>query len=298
MTGPKPRGFQHIDQLRGSFPYADNLPQSLTVEFKIPPVRSLAHCVQFINDAAMPLKKVGLEDAVVGVSGGVDSVTAALVAQEALGTNAVCKVVVDYGTSDAELPDIRKAREAAEALGGPTVVARIADVVSQFESATELVGSWATDLNLQTRLIQNAIFEVADRRGSWVVSTVDRSEHLLGRYTEFFYGHVEPLAALYKTEVIELGKLLGCPPDVLASRPGCETWMWDDELFGTTYEVIDPVLFLLVERRLTPREIADRHAISFEWVRGLADRVALQQARLSTARPGSSRFERLRPRDS
>jgi NAD+ synthase len=244
----------------------------------------ISSTTQFLREVDETLRVIGLDGAVVGVSGGIDSVAAALLIQEALGTDRVCKVVVDYGVFQDDLPSITEAKQIALTLGGPVEWVSIADLVVLHSRSSGSGDSWFFDLNLQTRLIQNAIFQVADRRKAWVASTIDRSERLLGRYTEFFYGHGEPLADLYKTEVYDLAQYLGAPQPALARRPGCESWMWDDDLFGTTYDVIDPVLYLLTEVGLSPEEISREHGIDLEWVRRLNLRMVQQQSRISTRR--------------
>lgn len=277
------RGFNHIEEIRKSFPYAEGLPQRLDIPYKMKmDERVIALITEFVRHVNDTLSPIGIDGAVVGLSGGVDSVTVALLAQLAFGSERVCKVIVDYGVFDRELPSVREAKEVAQMLGGPVELISIGDIVAQYSRLSKSTSPWFLDLNLQTRLVQNAIFQVADMRSAWVISTLDRSERLLGRCTEFFYGHGEPLADLYKTEVYDLAKQLGASEAVLTRKPGCESWMWDDDLFGTTYEVIDPVLHLLTEKQFDHRDISREFGLNAEWVEKLASRVLLQQPRLST----------------
>jgi len=279
------QGLQHLEDIRKSFPYAPNLPQRLDVRYKLPmDGHVVAAGVEFLRRVNDSLNPIGLDGAVVGISGGIDSVATALLAQQALGPERVWKVVVDYGVFRGEMPAIAEAKQIAQLLGGPVISVPIGDLVVRRGRAGDLGTSWFLDLNLQTRSIQNVLFEVADRKSAWVVSTTDRSERLLGRFTEFFYGHGEPLSDLYKTEVYDLARQLGAPEMVLSRKAGCESWMWDDDLFGTTYDVIDPVLYLLTEQHLTPDEVSRKCKIDAEWVRKLAQRMHLQQPRLSTNR--------------
>src|SRR5262249_7383638 len=126
-------------------------------------------------------------------------------------------------------------------------------------------------------------FQTADSMQAAVCATTDRSEGLLGRYTEHFYGHFAPIAHLYKTEVIELARFLGVPGGVVNQRPGCESHWYDDEVLGAGYDVIDPLLHLMVEERLTDADIRVGYGVDdTRWLSKLRERLDRQPARVVT----------------
>jgi NH3-dependent NAD+ synthetase len=117
------------------------------------------------------------------------------------------------------------------------------------------------------------------------VSTVDRSEELLGRQTECFYGQIAPIASLFKLEVEDLARALGVVDILSDPRPGCEAHWYDDEVFGVGYDVIDTVLHLLVDEQRTPEWIAETYGVAdLGWIERVATRVATQPLRLDTRR--------------
>ena len=139
-----------------------------------------------------------------------------------------------------------------------------------------------SEINIITRCIQDAIFQVADSEMAAVVSTTDRSEALLGRHTEHFYGHLAPLIGLFKTDVLGLARACGLPRDVIEQEPGCTDAWLDREVLGAGYEIIDPILYLLVEEAWTADRIADEFGMDPDWLRSIEHRVKHQPARTVT----------------
>jgi NH3-dependent NAD+ synthetase len=136
---------------------------------------------------------------------------------------------------------------------------------------------------METRTIQSLIFQVADSRNALVAATTDRSEWLLGRYTEAFYGHCAPLAGLYKSEVIALARCLNVEDSVQDSRPGCENYWYDDEVLGAGYDVVDSLLHLLVDVGKSPDQIcAELQIEDLDWIEGFSERVQFQPLRTTT----------------
>lgn len=250
--------------------------------------RMVLKLVAWLRAEMTALERVGLEGVVIGLSGGLDSVVAVRLCQMAAGDlGAVEAVTVDLGREgDAER--VAAIRVCAGRLGVSHQVVDGAPSRAAFLAASPAAGAWSA-INTDTRLIQSFLFGRADAMGGFVVSPTDGSERLLGRQTEAFYGQLEPLGALYKSDVRALARILGVLDHLADTRPGCEDYWYDDEVLGAGYDVIDPILHLLSVERRTPEWIADRHGITdLGWLRRIAARVASQPLRLTTRNPARS----------
>jgi NAD+ synthase len=73
---------------------------------------------------------------------------------------------------------------------------------------------------------------------------------------------INPLGDLYKTQVRDLARYLGVPEEILDKAPTAGLWpgQTDEEELGLTYDIIDQILFLLIDRRKSREEtIAEGH---------------------------------------
>jgi NAD+ synthase len=239
--------------------------------------RTEAKIEQFVRDSFSRMNLVSLSNrAVVGISGGLDSTVTAVLCKRALGNRQVLGVIVDKDheeTRDSEL--------VAREIGIPYVTVGPDDLISKFASLVKLK-SPLTGINVETRVVQSIIFQIADGVMGSVFATTDKSERLLGRHTECFYGHIAPLVDLYKTELVELARAIDVPDRVLSSRPGCKNWWWDDEVFGVSYQTLDPILYLMSEKRLSAARIASKYNIDRVWLRKIEARLRNQKLRVDT----------------
>jgi NAD+ synthase len=91
-----------------------------------------------------------------------------------------------------------------------------------------------------------------------VVGTSNKTEILLG-YTTLFgdsASALNPIGDLYKTQVRQLSRALGIPQAIIDKAPSADLWagQTDEGELGFTYERVDQLLALLVDRRYSPRE--------------------------------------------
>lgn len=242
---------------------------------------SLLDCLsQFVRDSVGRLAPIGLKDVVVGVSGGLDSATMAALCRHSLGRERVEAAVVDLGLES----HAAQTREAVEVVRKLDLDFQVIDAAKLLTAATETLTGHGpySQINVVTRTIHSTIFQLADRQSASVASTLNRSEALLGRHMEYFYGHFAPLAGLYKTEVADVGRRLGVPASVLEREPGCYEAWFDREVLGAGYEIIDPILHLLVDRGWTASRIGQEFSIDENWLSRIERRVREHRWRMNT----------------
>ncbi|RPI00896.1 MAG: NAD(+) synthase, partial [Zetaproteobacteria bacterium] len=117
--------------------------------------------------------------------------------------------------------------------------------------------------------------------GALVLGTSNKTELLLGYGT--LHGDmasaVNPLGDLYKTQVRQLSRHLGVPPPIVDKQPSADLWegQTDEAELGFTYEEVDKVLCLLVDRRYEVSELIAEGRFDEKFVRAVARRVQMSQ---------------------
>ncbi|HEX9920560.1 MAG TPA: NAD(+) synthase, partial [Candidatus Methylomirabilis sp.] len=98
-----------------------------------------------------------------------------------------------------------------------------------------------------------------------VLGTSNKSELMLGYGT--LYGDmasaINPLGDLFKTQVWQLARHVGVPEEIMQKKPSADLWegQTDEEELGFTYEEVDQVLMLMIDKRY---EIADLVGAGFD----------------------------------
>jgi NAD+ synthase len=67
---------------------------------------------------------------------------------------------------------------------------------------------------------------------------------------------MNPVGDLYKTQVRQLAAALGVPKEIIQKPPSADLWagQTDEKELGYTYEEVDRLLYLLVDKRFTSEE--------------------------------------------
>jgi len=201
----------------------------------------------------------GLNEYVVGLSGGVDSAVSAALAVRAVGADKVLAYALPGPTSDPG--SLADGRVVAEALGISLDVIELASVV---EPLIALVGAEEDRVrigNLHARLRMTVLFDQSKKRGALVLGTSNKSETLLGYSTLFgdAAASVQPLGDLFKTQVWALAEHLKLPESVVRKPPTADLWpgQSDESELGFGYREADRVLYWLHERGASREALLD-----------------------------------------
>jgi NAD+ synthase len=219
----------------------------------------------------------GLERAVLGLSGGVDSSLVATLAARALGPGNVTGFILPYRTSSAD--SIADAELVARETGIHAV--RI-DITPQIDAYFGLHPD-ASQLRRGNKMARERMSILYDHSAvlrALVLGTSNKTELFLGYGT--IYGDlasaINPIGDLYKTQVWSLARALGVPPGIVDKRPSADLWagQTDEDDLGFTYADVDELLHFMVERRYRHDELV---ALGFDvrFVERVADLVTRSQ---------------------
>lgn len=202
--------------------------------------------------------EAGVNGAVVGLSGGIDSATVAGLAARRLGNDRVLGVLMPAHSHPL---DLEHAALVAKTFKLETLTV---DLSEPFDTLIRLLpdGNQLATANLKPRLRMLTLYHIANTRGLLVAGTGNRTELMVGYFTKYGDGGVDllPLGALYKRDVRAVAKEIGVPAEIIARPPSAGLWagQTDEAEMGITYEELDGVLHAL--------ELGDISAYSDELV--------------------------------
>ncbi|MFN8177868.1 MAG: NAD+ synthase [bacterium] len=230
--------------------------------------------VAFLRDE---LRAAGLEQGVLGLSGGIDSAVVAALAARALGPSNVTGVLMPAATSSAD--SLEDAQAVAAATGIHTrvvpIAAMAAGYLDQVPNASPLRRG-----NVYARCRMIVLYDLSAELGALVLGTSNKAELLLGYGT--LHGDlasaINPIGDLYKTQVRLLAAHLDVPERVRTKAPSADLWVGqsDEADLGASYEDLDRLLSRLVDERVAPDRLIEE---GFEsgFVRRIARQVRVNQ---------------------
>lgn len=219
------------------------------------------------------LHKNGMRDAVVGLSGGIDSSLTCCIAVDALGREHVTGVAMPGPSSSPH------SREDAQALAGNLgirfLVIPITDVYDAFlktlREAFKGLPADVTEENLQARIRGTILMALSNKFGWLVLTTGNKSEGSTGYCTLYgdTAGGFAVLKDVYKTMVYDLARYVNekagkeiIPRRVFEKPPSAELRPGQvDQEKLPPYELLDKILRLYVEE---DRSVADIVAMGYD----------------------------------
>jgi NAD+ synthase (glutamine-hydrolysing) len=263
-------------------------------------------------------RKCGFKQAVIGLSGGIDSTLVAAIATQALGSANVLGVLMPSPYSSDH--SIQDALALAETLGIQTHTLPIGALMQNYDHVLSdvFVGTTAdvTEENLQSRIRGNLLMAIANKFGHLLLSTGNKSEMAVGYCTLYgdMNGGLAAIADVPKTRVYAICEWLNSdlqktgssfdwqscsqlgikannpaacviPPNVLVKPPSAELkpgQMDQDSL--PPYDILDDILRRIIHEHQSLTEIVDAgyesDVVSRIWD-GLADADRKSLARLN-----------------
>ncbi len=203
------------------------------------------------------VKKTGLKNVVMGLSGGIDSAVVAVLAQKAFGDNLLCVKLPSQYSSQSSLDDADKLCQKFS-LRNETV--SIEEMLKAYEEKNPDMDNLRRG-NLSARLRMVTLFDISARESALVLGTSNKSELMLGYGT--LYGDlasaINPIGDLYKSEIFELAVYLDVPKSIINKPPSADLWSGqsDEADLGYSYAELDHALKLYVEERVSYEEIIE-----------------------------------------
>ncbi len=225
-----------------------------------------------VDALAAFVEHAGFDDVVVGLSGGIDSALAAVMAVDALGAERVHGVLLPGPYSSSH--SVTDAQELADNLAMETSVVSICEPFESFERVLakacggKLQGLAAENAQARCRMV--CLMALSNTHGWMVLNTGNRSESLMGYSTLYgdMVGAFAPLGSLYKGEVYALarwrndqaarqGLVPPIPQNVLEKAPSAElsAGQTDEASLGVDYPTLDRLLRLFVDDGLERPEL-------------------------------------------
>ncbi|MBM5805665.1 MAG: NAD+ synthase [Candidatus Verstraetearchaeota archaeon] len=205
-------------------------------------------------------REVKARGVVLGLSGGVDSSTVAVLSVKALGKDRVLALIMPEASST-PASDVEDAIELARTLGIRYEKIDITEAVEGVLKASGRRGNKVAQGNVKARMRMTLLYYMANLEGRIVVGSGDRSELLIGYFTKYGDGGVDilPLGGLYKTQVRELAKHIGIPDKIVRKKSSPRLWPGHraEEELGMSYEDMDMILHLHADLGHSTEKIAE-----------------------------------------
>lgn len=212
-------------------------------------------------------QKSGLQKAVIGLSGGIDSAVTAALAVKALGAENVHGILLpSQYSSDHSVSD---ALQLAKNLGIKTHTVPVKNIYHSVEEALQPVfGDREPDVaeeNIQARIRGMLLMAFSNKFGHILLNTSNKSEAAVGYGTLYgdMNGGLSVLGDVYKTDVFKLARYMNrngelVPENTIIKPPSAELRPEQKDSDSLPdYDVLDKVLFRYIELNRSPQSIID-----------------------------------------
>jgi len=244
--------------------------------------KSVEIICNFIKSKLEESKSEGL---VIGLSGGIDSSVVAYLCANVVEIDKILGIILPSETTSSE--DIEDAVAVAENLGIKYKILHIDELIKPFpQLCPECSNSELANGNLKARIRMMILYYHSNSMNRLVAGTGNRTELLIGYFTKYGDGGVDilPIGDLYKTDVKKIANYLGIPKNIIEKAPTAGLWagQTDEEELGIKYELLDKILYLMMDEKLSTEEIAQILEIPQDEVLRIKNRVKISKHKLSS----------------
>jgi NAD+ synthase (glutamine-hydrolysing) len=210
-------------------------------------------------------KKSGFKQAVLGLSGGIDSALVCALAAEALGPENVMAVLMpsEYSTGHS----VQDALDLVNNLGCKHHIIPIKEAAAAFDNMLKPVFAGlpfnVAEENIQARARAIVVMAMSNKFGYILLNTSNKSECAVGYGTLYgdMAGAIGVLGDVYKTQVYKLAEYINrdreiIPRNSITKPPSAELRPGQKDSDSLPeYDILDEILFHHIELKKGPREI-------------------------------------------
>ena len=238
--------------------------------------------------------KTGHTEAVLGLSGGIDSSLTACIAVDALGSDNVHGVSMPSKYSSEHSKD--DAKELAQKLGIDYQVVSIESIVDSFEHSLKAsyngTQPGVAEENIQSRARGSIIMALSNKFNWLVLSTGNKTELAMGYCTLYgdMNGGLSVISDLSKTDVYSLSRWVNessgaerIPLNSIDKPPSAE--LKPNQIDPFDYDVVSPLVTALVDNQKSPSQLIKEGADP-ELVEDISRRIRINEYKRRQAAPG------------
>ena len=239
-------------------------------------------------------KKTNHSEAVIGLSGGIDSSLTASIAVDALGKENVHGISMPSKFSSQHSKD--DAKLLSENLGVDYRTISIESIVSSFEQSLKASyngsESGVAEENIQARARGSIIMALSNKFNWLVLSTGNKTELAMGYCTLYgdMNGGLAVISDLSKTDVYALSKWVNknagferIPLSSIEKPPSAE--LRPEQVDPFDYDVVSPLVSYLIDDEKSPSELI-KEGSDPELVKDISNRIRINEYKRRQAAPG------------
>jgi len=210
-------------------------------------------------------QKLGFTNAILGLSGGIDSAVTLVLAADALGyENVVSVLLPSRFSSDHSIDD---SLQLVKNLGSPHQIISIEEAFATLQISLKPhfkgLPFGLAEENLQARIRGVILMAMSNKFGYILLNTSNKSEAAVGYGTLYgdMNGGISILGDVYKTQVFELAGYInrekGIIPENIINKPPSAELRPDQKDSDSLpdYEILDQILYQYIELRKGPKEL-------------------------------------------